>query len=102
LRSYGAAWYDNLQLPFKAGQRYVIAYKYGPFLNRFNLKIRCSNAIFDEAFIVDHHFVFSYGQVKTFDPSFMVLIDARFVLQFPQVLPDKRRDELLARYQHLK
>jgi hypothetical protein len=101
LRSYGAAWYDALNLPFIAGQRYVIAYTYGPFLSKSKSKIRCSNAVFDESFVVDHHFVFSYGQVKTFDSSFMVLVNAKFVLRFPQVLPDNRRHELLARYQHL-
>jgi hypothetical protein len=101
LRSYGAAWYDALNLPFIAGQRYVIAYTYGPFLSKSKSKIRCSNTVFDESFVVDHHFVFSYGQVKTFDSSFMVLVNAKFVLRFPQVLPDNRRHELLARYQHL-
>jgi hypothetical protein len=100
LRSYGAAWYDNLQLPFQAGQRHVIAYKYGSFVNKSNCKIRCSNDIFDESFIVDHHFVFSYGQLKKFDQSFMVLINPAFVLQYPQVLPDNRRQDLLERYRH--
>jgi hypothetical protein len=102
LQSYGAAWYQSLQLPFRPGQRYVIPYKYGPFINNSKVRIRCSNAIFDETFIVDHHFVFSYGQLKSFNSSFMTLIDAAFVLLFPQVLPDNRRDELLDRYLHLK
>jgi hypothetical protein len=102
LRSYGAAWYDALQLPFKPGQRYVISYQYGSFTNLSKRKIHCSAAIFDESFVVDHYFVFSYGQAKTFDSSFMILIDAKFVLQFPQVLPEQRRAKLLARYQHLK
>jgi hypothetical protein len=102
LQSYGATWYQSLQLPFRSGQRYVISYTYGPFINKSKLKIRCSNVIFDETFVVDHHFVFAYGQVKTFNSSFMVLIDAKFVLEFPQVLPDKSRAEILARHQHLK
>jgi hypothetical protein len=102
LRSYGSAWYDALQLPYKIGQRYVIKYKYGPFQTQSKRKINCSNTVFDESFVVDHFFVFAYGQAKTFNSSFMTLIDASFVLEYPQVLPDNRRDELLARYQHLK
>jgi hypothetical protein len=102
LRSYGSAWYDGLQLPYKIGQRYVIKYEYGAFENPSKRKIKCSNTVFDESFVVDHFFVFAYGQTKNFDSSFMVLIDASFVLRFPQVLPDNRRQELLARYQHLK
>jgi hypothetical protein len=102
LRSYGSAWYDALQLPSQPGRRYVIAYKYGSFSNSSKRKIHCSTAVFDESFVVDHFFIFSYGQTTTFDSSFMVLIDAKFVLQFPQVLPEQRRAKLLARYAHLK
>jgi hypothetical protein len=63
-----------------------------------NNHIHCYNRIFDEDFIVDHLFVFSWGQNKLFDNLSMVLIDIPFVLAHPKVLPDNSRQELLNRY----
>jgi hypothetical protein len=98
LRSYGASWFQNLELPFKPGQRYVIHYEYRHFSGKLHNHIHCYNRIFDEDFIVDHLFVFSWGQNKLFDNLSMVLIDIPFVLAHPKVLPDNSRQELLNRY----
>jgi hypothetical protein len=98
LRCYGATWFASLELPDLFHTTYVVSYYYLHFCNLKQTKINVRCELFDEEFKVDHHFIRSYGSKKTLDPTFMVLIDKSFVLKFPAVLPDNKRDVLLKRY----
>jgi hypothetical protein len=88
LRCYGEAWYEQLQLPDPYTTKYVLLYEYGELLPN-GKKIVAHCKLFKERFVVHNYFVFSYGSVKVFDASKMMLIDKAFVQRYSQVLPGK-------------
>ena len=47
-------------------------------------------ALFDEVFKRRGYFVYAYGSVKKFDTNAMVLLDKKWVKQFPKLLPNDR------------
>ncbi len=89
LRCYGATWYSSLTIPDKDHITYVVLYKYMSFKNKNHTKIEVACPIFDEVFTVSNDFIKLYGSNKTLIPDGLkvVLVDATFVKQFPQVLP---------------
>jgi hypothetical protein len=87
LRSYGANWYDLLQLPEADAKTYVLQYHYSNWSNVKHNKIVAACEIFNETFTVDGYFVFSYGSVKVFDQETMIMVDTNLVSKFPALLP---------------
>ena len=85
LRSYGAGWYDTLNLPDKYRLKYVLEYFYLEFIEH-RTRIRCYCKVFDEYFIVDRDFVQRYGSVRKKPPD-AILIDAAFCAKYPEILP---------------
>jgi hypothetical protein len=112
LRSYGADWYDTLDLPDKYLIKYLVEYRYLDFLEA-KTRIRCHCPVFNEYFIVDRDFVQRYGNRRTIPPS-SVLIDAEFCKKHSSIMPklhlmtatnmvleSKPRIKFLARTSHL-
>jgi hypothetical protein len=85
LRSYGALWYDSLDLPNLYGIKYMVEYVYLEF-NASSTRIKCHCPVFDEYFIVNHDFVLRYGTIRALPPD-SVLVDAAFTAKYPQVAP---------------
>lgn len=88
LRCYGAAWYDTLPLPDKYTTKFMVEYKYLEF-NKSGNKVKCYCKIFEEYFMVNRDFVQRYGNVRIL-PSNAILIDEKFIEQYPMVLPKKQ------------
>jgi hypothetical protein len=87
LRSYGAAWYETLNLPDCDHKSYVVACYVLRFANTKSTKVVCHVDVFNETLTENHHWVRSYGSMTVFDKTFMVLVDHNFVRIYPQVLP---------------
>ena len=98
IRSYNYLWYNSMNLPDSDHICYVVSYYYVKYAANNKKKIVAKCAVFDETYTVDHFFVRSYGAVKDFNSSYMVLIDKKFVLQYPLLLPDDKRDILIEKY----
>lgn len=102
LRSYAVGntlWFEETcNLPDWPHIKYVVKSVYRQWANAKHTKVSMYTEVFDETLIWDHYSVRSYGSCPVFDPVRMVLIDPKFVLQYPQVLPDSSRAQLLARY----
>ena len=86
IRSYGASWYEELNLPNKDFWTYVVPYTYER-LERKNFRIVAFCEIFNERFSLDHLFIKEYGSNTEFDGTRMTLIDSEFILKYPQVAP---------------
>ena len=65
-------------------------YRHTKWSNAQHTKLQATCDILDELHTVNHDFVIRYGSRKEFLP-FMTLIDRAFVLRFPQILQDDRR-----------
>ena len=92
LRSYGATWYEGLSIPDVDHIRYVVEYVYVRWVGKKNLKIEAQCKAFKEFFVVDHDFVFRYGQMRRNDvqlagsDSQLVFVDSEFTALHPQLL----------------
>jgi hypothetical protein len=91
LRSYGADWYESLELPLSDLKTYVVQYRYQRWIdNKVKLRIKAHCHVFCETFTVNHDFVLRYGSVFDFNPDTMILVDEPFVLQYPDLMPGPR------------
>ena len=86
IRSYGAMWYEELNLPDKDFTTYVVPYVYEK-LERRNSRIVAFCELFNERFLVDHLFVKEYGSKVMFDKQLMKLIDSAFLSEYPGIAP---------------
>jgi hypothetical protein len=95
LRYYGFAWYESLLLPDSAHVLYVVEMLYID-LSSSKRKITAKCILFDEVLVFDHYTVVRFGSNKNVND--MKLIDAKFCIQYPQVLPDNSRNKLLKQF----
>ena len=87
IRSYGATWYEELNLPDKDLKTYVVPFVYEK-LERRNSRIVAFCELFNERFLVDHLFVKEYGSNSVFDKQLMKLIDTAMLIEFPAIAPN--------------
>ena len=90
IRSYGATWYQQLELPDCDFLTYVVEHKYAEWDNDKHTEITAICKLFDERFNHRGYFVHAYGSIKVFDSTAMVLLDAEWTKRFPKLLPDDR------------
>ena len=88
LRSYGAQWYDNLDLPNKDIIDYVLEFQYTTF-NKNKTTVSAICRILDETWPnLKHHWIQLYGRHKTL-LSNMQLIDEDFIRLYPNIKQNK-------------
>ena len=97
IRCYSAEWYKGLGLTDAEHNTYVVIYRYTKWSNAQHTKLQAICDILDELHTVNHDFVIRYGSRKEFLP-YMTLIDRAFVIRFPQILQEDRRERLLRTY----
>ena len=90
IRSYGATWYQQLELPDSDFLSYVVKHNYTEWENEKHTEIIAICKLFDERFNHRGYFVHAYGSIKTFDSTTMVLLDNQWTKRFPKLLPDDR------------
>jgi hypothetical protein len=95
LRCYGYGWYQTLPLEDKDHINYLLEYQYIKWKSRQHLKIEVLCPVFNEVFIVDHYFVFSYGSWTEDDWSNRDLtykiVDEALIRKYPELLPNKSK-----------
>ena len=112
LQYYGVDWYAELGLPDADHLTYVVIYRYTSWVNpRSKTKINAICDVFDEVHTgLTHCFVKQYGNLKQQPAQFgqplvlpanVVLIDREFVLAYPQVLEENKRERLLRLYRRI-
>lgn len=90
IRSYGATWYNGLDLPDPDHTDYLVEYKYTKWANKARTKIHAACKVFGEVFIVDHDFVKRYGSRRTTtdnNNNKVCVIDDDMVKRYPKLLP---------------
>jgi hypothetical protein len=86
LRFYGTEWYRQINLPDKDFKTYVVECQYQNWKPRSNKrKITAFVAATDDLFTFDHVDVFEHGNVKTFNPDTMVMVDDILIRRFPRI-----------------
>jgi hypothetical protein len=86
LRFYGTEWYRQINLPDKDFKTYVVKCQYQNWKPRSNKrKITAFVAATDDLFTFDHVDVFEYGNIKTFNPDTMVMVDDVLIRRFPRI-----------------
>jgi hypothetical protein len=98
IRSFGHEWYATLELPDLFHSSYVVSCFYKKWKSNAHRKIEVKCDVFDQEYVFDHFTVRSYGSVKTFNPTSMILVDKAFALKYPFILPEEKREALLKRY----
>ena len=103
IRSYdtsnNGSWYDTLTLADKYHTAYYMEHRYGHTTsNGRKIKIYC--VLFDEEYVEDNEFVTFYGTNLTL-PTDGVLITPTLATQHPDILPPRKKKELLRRFQQL-
>lgn len=95
LRCYGHGWYQSLQLEDKDHINYLLEYQYIKWKSRQHLKIEVLCPIFNEVFVVDHYFVFSYGSWTEDDwlnrGLKYKIVDEALIRKYPELLPNKSK-----------
>jgi hypothetical protein len=86
LRAWGAEFYSLLQLPDSDHALYVVECECKRWAGRSSLHIDVHCPLFDVVFMWDAYCVHRYGGYLAYDVSKMVLVDATFCKQHPQVL----------------
>jgi hypothetical protein len=86
LRFFGSDWYHSVGLHNAEFQQYVVQFRYSHWFHKTTrTKIVASCTLFQEEWPCNHHFVRSYGSVKTLPPQ-ATLVDAAFTHNNPQVM----------------
>jgi hypothetical protein len=97
LRSFGEEWYIGLDIPDKYHTVYLVRVHYKSWANKSRTQINAEFPIFDELFAVDHYFVFSFGSLMSLPTYSHQVVDKDFVKRYPSVLPEVKRDKILAK-----
>lgn len=97
LRSFGEEWYIGLDIPDKYHTVYLVGARYKSWVNKSRTQINAEFPIFDEAFAVDHYFVFSFGSLMSLPTYSHQVVDAEFVKSYPSVLPESKRAKILSK-----
>ena len=94
LRSWGATFYKELEIPDKYHLTYLVMCIYGDWKNRAKTLIESHYPVFGESYDVKHDFVKRYGSYKEFNPSMpgvdRVLVDEDFIRRYPCVMSAER------------
>jgi len=103
LRQYSQGqWYDNLPLADRYEKKYVMLFEYQKWQNDDCKKIWIYCSLNDDGYYVDHLWIKLFGSVKVFDPGRMILIDEKFVLEYPEIATSERnREEILQKCRDL-
>ena len=86
LRAWGSDFYDELNLPNCYITMYVVECSYVRWAGRRQLRIDLYCPLFQSTYEWSAYDVHCYGRVTEFDPSTMVLVDAAFCQQYPNIL----------------
>ena len=86
LRAWGSDFYDELNLPNCYTTMYVVECSYVRWAGRRQLRIDLYCPLFQSTYEWSAYDVHCYGRVTEFDPSTMVLVDAAFCQQYPNIL----------------
>jgi hypothetical protein len=96
LRCYGHAWYQTLPLEDKDHVNYLLEYRYVKWKSRQHLKIEVVCPIFNEVFVVNNYFVFSYGSWTEDDwlnrRLLYKIVDRDLVNKYPELLPKSKHN----------
>jgi hypothetical protein len=79
IRWYSHTWYKGLTLPHLFHTNYVVKCVYGDFVSATHKKIHLLDNVFNNDFIVDNFFVYSWGSCLDLDADTMVLVDKQYV-----------------------
>jgi hypothetical protein len=97
LRQYGSVWFEELALEDFEHKLYVLPMEYTEWVGNQHKKIRIECEVLEEIWTVNHLWVKQFGSLRVFDPARMILIDEQFVLNHPEILSERRRDQTLQR-----
>ena len=89
LRSWGATFYKELDIPDKFHITYLVKCIYGTWKNKAKTLIESYYPAFRESYDVKHDFIKRYGSYRDFNPSLPnsseILVDEEFVRRYPIV-----------------
>ena len=96
--AFGLAWYDTLDIPDKYDIIYVVAVQYIKWRNSSHKFIQPKVLVLDEVMRDwDNYDVVTYGSCKELSDD-MYVIDAQFVVKYPDIINPANRDRLLRLY----
>jgi hypothetical protein len=95
LRQYGSDWYEILGLEEYQYRKYVLQFEYGEWRGRNKRKIEISCDLTMDEYVVGHLWIQQFGSTKNFDATRMILIDAQFILDHPDITSSNRREKVL-------
>ena len=96
--AFGLAWYDTLDIPDKYDIIYVVAVQYIKWRNSSHKFIQPKVLVLDEIMRDwDNYDVVTYGSCKELSDD-MYLIDANFVVKYPDIINPANRARLLRLY----
>ena len=99
LRSWGHEWYAQLDLPSAHRTTYVVQCNFtGVTKNNTKIDLQCPSLTGSKKFEMPHIFL-TDECIWTFDESKHVLVDAKFIAKYPQVLSDSYMREVKKRKQ---
>ena len=87
LRFFGDQWYQSLDLPDFSTKSYVVVFEYTHWYHRTSKKKISARFLLNGAtYALDNYLVFAWGSVKTFDETYMVLVDADIAKRYPRIV----------------
>ena len=98
LRFYNNLWYQSLQLPDPDFTIYVLKFTYRNWGRTHKTIYVSPDLIPAEVWKFTHMWVRRYGSIFHFNDSTMVLIDEKFLLQYPLIIDEKYRTKLLKQF----
>jgi hypothetical protein len=97
LRQYGSVWFEELAFEDFEYKLYVLPMEYTEWVGNQHRKIRIECELLEDIWTVNHLWVKQFGSLTVFDPAKMILIDEQFILNHPEVLSERRREQTLQR-----
>lgn len=109
LRSYGATWYQQLDLPDSDHLDYMLEFTYTGWKSRNKRTIKAVCTILDETYYsLDHCFVHQYGSyvvkrdhlnnIASQLPANVRLVDKQLLIKYPNIIAEDRRHRLITHY----
>lgn len=100
LRFFSDGWYHSLGLPDEDFTSYLWPFDYKGYANDARTKIRVKFRFTNATYILTNFQVTCWGYPKTINAN-TVTITAAFIRQYPQILPDATRADVLHSLTHL-
>jgi hypothetical protein len=97
LRQYGCGWFESLELPDFEHIKYVILFEYTEWKSPAHKKINIHSELTLDSWLVGNLWIRQFGTTTIFDPDTMRLVDEKFLLEYPDILGQTHREEVLAR-----